>query len=1041
MAAEKNRRYSANAEKLLERVRKAYESGNESRMEKMQRELVRAGSAESILMIGTAFLYGKSLPADRPQALRWLRLAAQSGNPDGQYHYAWMLDAGNTADAEGNTAREWYLQAADGGSRHAMFMLACFCFTGQGMPQGEADAKEGQTWKRRADLKDYEIHELIEEAYFCGSPAMVRRIRDAFPYVGDVVGATMIGDAIESEIIRGQDHREAVTWYRTAAGMAVPGEQCLIAKQLEDGTGTSADLEEAIRCYEMAAEGGNTESMRLLGILGDDEDWPEGKRAPVKSNEEVFGRAKEALDEGDAKSAVRIAMRLALDGMAQAQYMVARICEEGSGGMIKDAAQALDWYQKSAEQNYAPACYRVAWYYDRGCVVREDPVAAFRWYHKAALAGSARAANHLANAYMDGRGVRTDREEAFRWYRTSAEAGNAAAMYNLAVCCRDGEGTRQDLAQSLLWARLAMEKGSGKAPALTDTIIKKIKDAAQDGNAQAALALGRAYENGSGAGGREMAPDEKESLRWYRLAAQSGEPCSLTILGKRSLEEGNVAEAADLFEQASAAGSRDAMYQLARSRSEAAGLLPKEEEAWTGLSGKEQKELLEKVAENIYSEALAVQLQKEYEKAFERFHFAALLGYAKACAHTGRLCRLGRGCKRDLEAASMWLRKANEAGLDTSFELFETAMQQENYQDASFWAKNYEESHADGKAQLILLAKADEICSEGLKDRQQHRERAAFVKFRQAARMGLSSAWLHAGEMYLEGHGVSQNTAKAAACFGKAGDAGEQEARAGYVRLFYEGNVSGLDEEKAFAWLREQIAASEPGDSFSFGNYFVADETDRSWRILWRVLEKTENEVTAISEYCIDAVPWQDGASQSQWVQSGLRHWLNHDFMMFAFSTQERILLRKTAMQTETNLDYGTSGGAACYDRVSLLSLEEALRYFTPEGEKVSRHVERDISAASLPQGTENAVWYDPGGYGAMAGATPFALSRGAEQDEETGGCSWWLRSPGCAGGEKETGYAACVMPAGEIYSAGAAVDSVRGLRPVIRISIRQGKS
>ncbi len=1040
MAVEKNRKYSVNTEKLLERVKKVYESGNSSRMEKIRKELTKAGDTESILTVGTSFLFGKNLPADRPQALAWLRLAAQNGNPDGQFHYAWMLDAGNTADAEGLSASSWYLKAASGGSRQAMFMLACACFTGQGMEQGEAHAKEGQSWKRKADLKDYEIHELIEEAYFCGSPAMVRRIREAFPYVGDVVGATMIGDAIENEIIRGQDHREAVTWYRTAAGMAVPGEQCLIAKQLEDGTGTSADLEEAIRCYEMAAEGGNTESMRLLGILGDEENWPEGKRAPVKSNEEVFDRAKEALDEGDAKSAVRIAMRLALDGMAQAQYMVARICEEGSGGMMKDADRALEWYRKSAEQNYAPACYRVAWYYDRGRVVREEPVAAFHWYHKAALSGSARAANHLGNAYMEGRGVRADREEAFRWYRTSADAGNAAAMYNLAVCFRDGEGTRQDLAQSLLWARLAMEKGSGKAPALIDTIIKTIKEAADEGEGQAALALGRAYEAGTGAGGREMEPDEDESLRWYRIAARSKEPCSLTILGKRSLEQGNIEEADDLFEQAAAAGSREAMFHLARSRKEAEGLLPRDAEEWELLNGKEQKQILEKAAEEIYSQALSLQLQKEYEKAFERFRFAALLGYPKACAHTGRLCRLGRGCTRDLEAALLWLKKANDAGLDTTLELFETAMQQEKYQDAAFWAKCYEEKHADGKAQLILLAKADEICSEGLKDREAHRERAAFVKFRQAARMGLSSAWLHAGEMYLEGHGVSQNSAKAAACFYKAGESGEQEARAGYVRLFYERNVPGLDAKKAFAWLKEGIAAAEPGETFSFGNYFVADETDHRWRILWRVLEKTEDEITAISEYCIDAVPWQDGAMQSQWAQSGLRRWLNHDFMMFAFSTQERILLRKMAIQTEPNPDYKTSGGAACYDRVSLLSIEEALRYFTPDGQNVSRHIAKDISQAPLPQGIEKAVWYDPGGYEAMAGATPFALLRGAPQEEETGGCSWWLRSPGCAGGEKETGYAACVMPAGEIYSAGAAVDDVKGLRPVIRISIRQGK-
>ena len=101
MAVEKNRRYSAYTEKLLERVKKVYESGNSSRMEKIRKELTKAGDTESILTVGTSFLFGKNLPADRPQALAWLRLAAGSGNPDGQFHYAWMLDAGNTADPEG----------------------------------------------------------------------------------------------------------------------------------------------------------------------------------------------------------------------------------------------------------------------------------------------------------------------------------------------------------------------------------------------------------------------------------------------------------------------------------------------------------------------------------------------------------------------------------------------------------------------------------------------------------------------------------------------------------------------------------------------------------------------------------------------------------------------------------------------------------------------------------------------------------------------------------------------------------------------------
>ena len=306
--------------------------------------------------------------------------------------------------------------------------------------------------------------------------------------------------------------------------------------------------------------------------------------------------------------------------------------------------------------------------------------------------------------------------------------------------------------------------------------------------------------------------------------------------------------------------------------------------------------------------------------------------------------------------------------------------------------------------------------------------------------MGLPAAWFYAGEMYLEGRGASQKASKAAACFSKAGEGGDERGRAAYVRLFYEG-VPGLDAEKAFAWLQAGIASAMPGDTFSFGNYYVIDETDRSWRILWRVLEKSEKEVTAISEYGIDAVPWQDSMTKAQWAESGLRRWLNHDFLMFAFSTQERILLRKTAVQTEENPDYGTQGGAACYDRVSLLSIEEALRYFTPADEKVSRHIADDPqTTGSLPAGTTEAVWYDPGGFGAMAGATPFAVMRGAEQDAQSGGCSWWLRSPGCKGERDGEEYAAYVMPAGEIYSLGDRVSSVKALRPVIRLEIRQGK-
>ena len=1165
-----SRKYSIYTDKLLDRVRKAYDAGSVHRMLRIRKELVKSRDLDNMVTIGIAFAYGRELPQDHEQALQWYRLAADNGSADGQFLYGRMLDTdeNESDEVEQESPFYWYLQAAVGGCREAMFILACAYFTGNG---AENSPQEGLRWKQKADMKEYEIHELVEDTYICGSDAMIRRIREAFPYVGDVVGATMIGDAISNEIIRGQDHAEAVAWYRTGVSMAVPGEQCLIAKQLEDGSGTTADLEEAVRTFQIAASNGNTESMRLLGLLGDEEEYPEGKKAPVRTNEEIYRRAQEAFSEGDKKTAVRIAMGLALSGMPEAQNLVGDIYEEGSGGLTRDYARALEWYRRAAEQDYAAACYSVGWYYDRGRVVKEDPVIAARWYRRAALAGDAKAANHLAIAYDEGRGVREDKEEAFRWYRISADRGNAAAMYNLAICCRDGEGTQTDLSQALLWARMAMDCGSQRAPALIDAIIKMIRDAAENGDPQAALTLARTYEKGW-----DTAPDEEESLFWYRLAAEYGEPSSLNYLGERCRMRGDKQEAFAFFEKAAAADSGDGMYNLAlcyagaggvqkdlyqarewaekagRRGSDAAHALlldlrqqiaarekEKEElaaalcteadaaaregrsaqavrqwgraaetgslealerltrfylgdtfgtgggqqgaehvdlqqagrfgrQAWDAgidLSGElfagsaaamnveesrfwaaraaqdpeEEKKILKKAAEKAYEEALTLQLEKKFSAAFEKFRYAAGLGHSKAKYHAGRLCRSGMGTAKDPETAKIWLLQAYEDGVDTSYELFELAMEREDYEDAVLWAGRYEERHEDKRPGRILLEKAGQIFDLGMADMEKQKEKAAFSKFALAGKLGFSEALYNAGLMHLYGRGTAKNPERAADCFMQAGEAGNLEAKEAYVRLFYEDGAEGLDAAKAFAWLRDVIAAAQPGDTFSLGNYFFENEKDHSWRISWQVLEKTEEEILAISEYGIDAVPWQTSSGQAVWANSDLRRWLNEDFLQFAFSPEEAALLATVPVETKDNPDYGTAGSPVCMDTVSLLSMEEAMRCFTPAGKAVSRHLveDPDLVASLEAEGIQEAVWYDPAGLAAMTGATPFALMRGAEKDAETEGCSWWLRSPGRGSKDDETSYAACVMAAGEIYSLGDRTDSVKALRPVIRIRVR----
>ena len=67
-----------------------------------------------------------------------------------------------------------------------------------------------------------------------------------------------------------------------------------------------------------------------------------------------------------------------------------------------------------------------------------------------------------------------------------------------------------------------------------------------------------------------------------------------------------------------------------------------------------------------------------------------------------------------------------------------------------------------------------------------------------------------------------------------------------------------------------------------------------------------------------------------------------------------------------------------------------------------------------------------------MAEPTPFAVSSGVEKDSKTGGCYWWLRTPGNAGCN-----VARVSGVGIILEHGFfASDNHNGIRPAMWITI-----
>ena len=92
-----------------------------------------------------------------------------------------------------------------------------------------------------------------------------------------------------------------------------------------------------------------------------------------------------------------------------------------------------------------------------------DAAQAVAWYRKAAEQGDAVAQNNLGVSYAKGEGVPRDAAQAVAWFRKAAEQGNAVAQKNLGVSYAKGEGVARDVAQAVYWQALAASQGEQTA--------------------------------------------------------------------------------------------------------------------------------------------------------------------------------------------------------------------------------------------------------------------------------------------------------------------------------------------------------------------------------------------------------------------------------------------------------------------------------------------------------------------------------------------------------------------------------------------------
>lgn len=119
------------------------------------------------------------------------------------------------------------------------------------------------------------------------------------------------------------------------------------------------------------------------------------------------------------------------------------------------------------------------------------------------------------------------------------------------------------------------------------------------------------------------------------------------------------------------------------------------------------------------------------------------------------------------------------------------------------------------------------------------------------------------------------------------------------------------------------------GQRLKFGKYQQdGQRINGKEKILWRVLAIEDNKVLLISEKLLCYMPYHDKWEPVTWETCTLRKWLNEDFYKDAFGFFERERIALTTLDNSANAKYDTVSCSDTQDKIFVLSIDEALKYF-----------------------------------------------------------------------------------------------------------------
>ena len=311
----------------LTAARAAFERRDFPTAYRLLQPLAQGGAAPAQVGLGRLHALGLGIPRNDAEAIRWYRLAAEQGDPDGMSSLAYKYRFSDPPMRNSEQALVWYRWAAELDHPDALNGLGSIYLEGVLVPQDTAEAMA-----------------LFERAIAKGHAPAMSNLADM-----------LVGGAVE------RDHIRARELYRQAAEKYVIAAYYSYARMLFEGRGGPIDNDGALKFAGLAAAERSLPAYDMLATL-----YREGRGVPV-----------------DLAASARYTLIAAEAGLPGAQNDAGFNADQGLG-VAQNFDVALRWYERAANQGHPNAMQRLANLYLNGRAVARNLPRAYAWLTLAA---------------------------------------------------------------------------------------------------------------------------------------------------------------------------------------------------------------------------------------------------------------------------------------------------------------------------------------------------------------------------------------------------------------------------------------------------------------------------------------------------------------------------------------------------------------------------------------------------------------------------------------------------------------------------------